>query len=806
MGFGGFDSDAAARITRKGLEVDGVNSRLFELLWKKDLLSDSSISLRIPDTVVFKYSAPSLWYFTSVDGTIKRKTKAKVNEQHIVEEFLKRPSLSGIVAYYVTTTEETVEQSRELRDDGDLEAELAGTRTTIQYLNEEGLKNFLFNRQQVKPDGILQKFLEPLGGSNNMLRAMWSPKVCMLERRVNRLRVADTRYDMYERAVTFEGPDFHSEVVPVRGAAPVAKVHEIAESIVQHVAAVTNDRMKISRLALNFKVDHKDRTWLLFASSVRLRDELRHSLHLDQAAKQALISQGISNTPLEVNTILAVPDYIRRAQTTSHAAPAVLQKTCRCPTCEDKVQPELLCDLSYKVMIEYEEQKRRIERKRLGADADVLFKAEVPEAMRRLHPRISLEEYSGYRNELAFLQKLGTVCEACFIRFSSSQLGRAQHQRSTPELDPFAALDPEVDQDFAGIQALEPVRLNLRRDATRRRIEQQQRASEDGWFEAQMDVPEKRQERSKSCPKLPSYGPGLGNVPLFPPLPLLSHRPRLYQQPLVPKGPAPPGSFLRQDIRQSDEQRVRRAKTKVPPLVRGDPYLRELQEFTSKCVGRVAEVLGPAAAKSLGSRPLRVRRSASDATLRPQKAKDQADATQARPSSSSPAKGRYPPELDTSDIIELDANSELDPAIEVAQLWGKWPPTCGSGNHGLLGSRRSYTPTTRPPSQGDAMSVGPSSHPTSRPSTRTSSRGPGSAITSPVARARQQEAALQRLRESRPSSSPQIGGGRGPALRPPLGNRPSTACSQPSNWSPQAVGEARPAPEAPATPAAEVPP
>ncbi|CAE8675934.1 unnamed protein product [Polarella glacialis] len=145
---------AAARITRKGLEVDGVNSRLFELLWKKDLLSDSSISLRIPDTVVFKYSAPSLWYFTSVDGTIKRKTKAKVNEQHIVEEFLKRPSLSGIVAYYVTTTEETVEQSRklsrELRDDGDLEAELAGTRTTIQYLNEEGLKNFLFNRQQAR--------------------------------------------------------------------------------------------------------------------------------------------------------------------------------------------------------------------------------------------------------------------------------------------------------------------------------------------------------------------------------------------------------------------------------------------------------------------------------------------------------------------------------------------------------------------------------------------------------------------------------------------------------------------------------
>ena len=27
------------------------------------------------------------------------------------------------------------------------------------------------------------------------------------------LNLNDTRYDMYERAVTFEGPDFHSEVL-----------------------------------------------------------------------------------------------------------------------------------------------------------------------------------------------------------------------------------------------------------------------------------------------------------------------------------------------------------------------------------------------------------------------------------------------------------------------------------------------------------------------------------------------------------------------------------------------------------------
>merc|ERR1719440_582842 len=92
---------APLQVTRAHLEGDGVSDRLFELLWKRDLFSDSALALRIPDTVIFRYSAPSVWYFTSVDGTIKRKTKAKVNSEHIFEDFLKRASGSGILACYV---------------------------------------------------------------------------------------------------------------------------------------------------------------------------------------------------------------------------------------------------------------------------------------------------------------------------------------------------------------------------------------------------------------------------------------------------------------------------------------------------------------------------------------------------------------------------------------------------------------------------------------------------------------------------------------------------------------------------------
>ena len=43
-----------------------------------------------------------------------------------------------------------------------------------------------------------------------MVRAIWSPKMCLLERRVNSRQLHDRRYGIYERAVTYDGPDIYS--------------------------------------------------------------------------------------------------------------------------------------------------------------------------------------------------------------------------------------------------------------------------------------------------------------------------------------------------------------------------------------------------------------------------------------------------------------------------------------------------------------------------------------------------------------------------------------------------------------------
>ena len=41
---------------------------------------------------------------------------------------------------------------------------------------------------------------------------MWSPKICVFERRENLREINDLKYSLYERVVTFEGEEFHSRL------------------------------------------------------------------------------------------------------------------------------------------------------------------------------------------------------------------------------------------------------------------------------------------------------------------------------------------------------------------------------------------------------------------------------------------------------------------------------------------------------------------------------------------------------------------------------------------------------------------
>lgn len=58
------------------------------------------------------------------------------------------------------------------------------------------------------PSGILQEFVVPFTLRNEMIRGHWHNNICIFEKCVNKKYLLDDKYDIYEKAVTFEGADF----------------------------------------------------------------------------------------------------------------------------------------------------------------------------------------------------------------------------------------------------------------------------------------------------------------------------------------------------------------------------------------------------------------------------------------------------------------------------------------------------------------------------------------------------------------------------------------------------------------------
>jgi hypothetical protein len=169
-----------------------------------------------------------------------------------------------------------------------------------------------------------------------MIRAMWSPKVCLLERRQNVRKLLDVRYSIYERTVTFEGEEFNSKADPVRGTILPNQIQQTCETVVSHIADVTFQKFKISRMVVNFKVpasaaagsvlarvhspslrvcvcvcvccqvDPSGRLWLLWCSSVRIEG----AAGAGAASASLLGSVGSVPADVRLSTVGPIPQVM----------------------------------------------------------------------------------------------------------------------------------------------------------------------------------------------------------------------------------------------------------------------------------------------------------------------------------------------------------------------------------------------------------------------------------------------------------------------------------------------------------------
>eukprot|EP01052_Picozoa_sp_SAG31_P056843 SAG31_NODE_16501_length_707_cov_0.593750_2_plen_102_part_01 len=74
----------------------------------------------------------------------------------------------------------------------------------------------------------------------------------------------------HRRLATFEGPAVLSVDMPLKGNFPRRAILDKTELIVRHIQLAAKDHPAVAQIQLYFKIDSKDRVWMLFCSTLRL--------------------------------------------------------------------------------------------------------------------------------------------------------------------------------------------------------------------------------------------------------------------------------------------------------------------------------------------------------------------------------------------------------------------------------------------------------------------------------------------------------------------------------------------------------
>jgi hypothetical protein len=437
-----------------GLVGDGISEELFALLWSKDIGGQGAL-INIPDTVIYKFGQPAEWYFTSNKGRVKKKNRINLSPSRIEEAFLKSITGYDVVATFISARSDVVGDNfgaKEHNVSSSLPngAEMDAYQPLIEFLDAEGLQNFFHRREGM--NGILQRFVEPKTCNNENIRVVWSPKLCFIERSVNRFYLHDAAIGMYERCLTFEGPEFYAVNTPLRGPVLATKCQDLAATIASHVDAVSFSMHNISRIVLICKLDSKDKLWLLYSTSIRC---------LDPSG-----SQSAAKSLVNINNTLSIPSNVYLNPMKDFGDKEGKNALVRCVSCAADCFKDLRHPVTYKIVVKHYEHVIRLllnqvkdstksearalmrwppERDIIEAAGGVGFgclqlvphddplakrsrfdfqrpveedELRIPPIFRYLHANLKPHSYNSCRKDPLFLCKHVFVCENCFLVYS----------------------------------------------------------------------------------------------------------------------------------------------------------------------------------------------------------------------------------------------------------------------------------------------------------------------------------------------------------------------------------------------------
>ncbi len=331
----------------------------------------------------------------------------------------------------------------------------------------------------------MQRFIAPHGGGqhNSQIRAIWTPKLCILERRRTKQNLHDQRFALYERAITFDGPDVHSLSMPLRGTVLGGKIEKICDEIVQHISQVsaqttlTDNQVgryscanEVTRMIVNFKVDGNGKIWILWSNSIRLNRGYKVRRKSIESTVSDFTQTRNATEPLNLDTLVKIPSSVKLTQSANHDAQLNIDNklmTAICPSCNKSDCDDYFQHIPFKTVIQHFEKTMEMlkskneshpsvkwppEDRFLKAAGNVGFGAlaaqligcsvkneeifVIPPVLRQIQPNLRVRGYQMYRSDPLFLSKTCRVCEDCFLAYANLT---TTSFIMTPPVDPLAS-------------------------------------------------------------------------------------------------------------------------------------------------------------------------------------------------------------------------------------------------------------------------------------------------------------------------------------------------------------------------------
>ena len=336
------------------------------------------------------------------------------------------------------------------------------------------ISGYFLHKRKGNKTGILQRFFQPDGGNyNSQIRAICTSNVCLLERRRTKQNLQDYRFGLYERAVTFDGPDVYSASIPIRGPALTGKLTKLCKKVLDDLPEKTqrntrmqmNEKLEEFRIVLHLKIDSKDRAHVLYSTSIRSVPGSGKFLPCEGSCE----SLRSITEPLNIESVIKLSPNIKLTQNANHDPNLKISNQFEflsCPSCAQVHAGETFHPVPYKTIISHYEKvlqtvKQTAENwppsfkmiKCAGGvgfgtikDATIVLDSDkikvcdntipekdiIPPVIRHLHKRLNVEAYKRYRTDPLFLNKHCNVCEECFLSYAKLTSTSFQITRPIP--------------------------------------------------------------------------------------------------------------------------------------------------------------------------------------------------------------------------------------------------------------------------------------------------------------------------------------------------------------------------------------